>query len=55
VCEGKNAGEKASVCFLSMKVVYTVRGMGIAETGRVPLRQCKGEGYDRQLSWAPKI
>jgi hypothetical protein len=30
-------------------------GMGIAETGRVPLRRGKGWGDNRQLSWAPKI
>jgi hypothetical protein len=31
-------------------------GVGMAETGRVLLRETKqGGGNDRQLSWAPKI
>jgi hypothetical protein len=44
-----------SVVFVSVWDFELGSGVGIAETGRVPLRRGEGKENHRQLSWAPKI
>jgi hypothetical protein len=58
--EGKPMHEKRCVVcqcvsFQGKLCILLESGVGIAETGRVLLRQRRGWGNSRQLNWAPKI